>query len=76
VPSSRHAIYIVGLSVFWGELILGGESFNSHGNKGSNQPRKDDHYLICNKNIVRVFLYCNHIFVVEEAGCQARDYSL
>jgi hypothetical protein len=57
VSSLRHAIYIVGLSVFrGGELIFGEIHSFSHVQKGLTiGMRKDDYYLICRERSCKGF---------------------
>jgi hypothetical protein len=49
----RHTIYIVGLSIFWGDSFI----IHYHEKKGSEHLREYGYYLIYTKELVRDFCY-------------------
>jgi hypothetical protein len=79
VSSLRHAIYIVGLSVFWGERTHSwGISHSFFSCAEGVRPSEKGRLLpyLQRKYCKGFFLYCNQSFFVEEVGCQAHEHSL
>jgi hypothetical protein len=58
-------------------VYFGGFSFISHGRKGSNHLKKDDHCLIyINKFVKGVFHSITRLFSIKEEGFQACEHYL